>query len=448
MKRRKPYADELGDANNWTASVRTGTRRAALVGYFSIALFGGTFVTWASSAPLARAAVAQGVVAAEGQHQTVQHLEGGILRAVHVKEGERVTTGEVLFDMDTTRARAQLNALIKQWIGLKARAARLAAQRDLSDGIEFAPDLLRTANRLDLSELLKVQEREFDARLSRFRSEAVILSRRVKSGKEAISGLQSQKQALEQQLKVVREETSRKKGLLDRGLTDRSEYTLLLRSEADLVGQIGAIVSHIAQSRTAVSEAQEQLVRQQTVRLQDALNELNEVTAEAARTEEQIAAARDVLDRLVVRSPADGLVISISQNTPGSVVPPGGQLAEILPTSSDLIIEARLEPGDIDAVRPGQEARLRFLALNARHTPLVDGKVTYVSADRLVDQATREPYYLVRLSITDRLPEEVDGAMIYPGMPVEAMISTSTRTFFEYLVRPLEDSFSRAFREE
>jgi len=438
------------ETNNaaWAAAVRTGTSKIALVGYMALILFIGVFGVWAATAPLTGAAIVVGVIGAAGQNQVVQHLEGGIISEIHVHEGDQVSAGDALFTMDGTRARASLNTQTKQWVNLLARKARLEAQRDSAEEVSFDAQLVDVARANGLDHVLEEQRDEFRARLLRFESEVVILNQRVAAGEEAIVGFKAQKQALEEQLAVVSDETERKEKLLDQGLTNRSEYTALLRSQADLIGQIGAITSQMEQTRSRTAEAREQLVRQKSQRVEQSLTELNDVSASIGEIEEQLSAAEDVLARVVVRAPSDGLIIRINQNTPGNVVGPGEELARLLPTSNELIVEAQLSPADVDIVRPGQQAELRFVALNMRTTPQVPGTVTYVSPDRLVDPKNGQPYFIARLRITDDLPTEVDRSQIYPGMPVEAMISTGDRTFFEYLLKPLTDSFSRAFREQ
>lgn len=430
------------------ATVNTGTRSIALVGYLALAVFVGGFGVWAATAPLSGAAIVSGVVAAAGKNQLVQHLEGGILREVLVHEGDRVAAGEPLFVFDDTRARASLNALTKQWVGLRARKARLEAQRDDATDVSFDADLVAAAGDAGLQDLLEEQRNEFKARVALTSSETTMLGQRVEAGEEAIIGLEARRKALEDQLAVVSDEAQRKNRLLDQGLTNRSEYTALLRAQAELVGQIGAIASQIEQTRTQVEGSREQLVYKRSERVEQALTELNDISARAAEIEEKLKASRDVIDRLVVRAPFDGLVVSIARTTPGSVIAPGGELAVLLPTSSELIVEARVRPADIDVVRPGQSAELRFPALNARRTPEVAGTVTFVSPDRLVDTDNRQSYYVARLRMTGDLPPQLDRAQIYPGMPVEAFVATGRRTFFEYLARPLLDSFNRAFREQ
>lgn len=435
-------------AGNWGDAVNTDTRRIAIAGYAALAVFAGAFGIWAVSAPLSGAAIASGVIAAAGNNQIVQHLEGGIIRQIHVREGDRVNAGDPLVTMDETRPRAALNAQMKRWIGLQARQARLQAQRDDRQSLSFAPDLVALAREHELDHVLEEQRAEFDARLARFLSEEIILQQRVATGTQAIAGFESQLAALEEQLAVVDDETERKSGLLDRGLTNRSEYTQLLRAQADLIGQIGGMVSRIEQTRAQIVEAREQLARQASSRTEQTLTELNEVSLGIGEVEETVAAARDVLERIVVRAPSDGLIVRVNQNTPGSVVGPGEELAQLLPTTPELIVEARLRPTDIDIVTPGQAVDLRFVALNQRTTPTVPGTVAFVSPDRLQDPATGQDYFVARVRITEDLPPEVNRDQIYPGMPVEALISAGERTFFAYLAQPITDSFARAFREQ
>lgn len=440
--------DSKKGALGWERAVVTRTRSYSLIGYLTIAALGGGFGYWAATAPLAGAAVAPGVVAAAGQNIFVQHLDGGIIKEIKVREGDRVKAGEPLIVLDSTEAMSQLNRFVKQLIALKAKAARLEAERDGAQEMSLALPSIPSGASIDPTEVVLEQRKEFLARLSRYRTELAILEQRIAALNEAVEGLEAQKKAGEEQLAVVEEEIVRKKGLLDKGLTDRSEYTALLRAQAELVGQIGALQSQIASASIQTVEAREQIERLTTARIENAVSEINVVRASIADVEEQLLASASVAQRMVIRAPADGIVVRTVPNASGGVVRPGEPIIEILPTTKDLIVEARLRVEDIDAVRLGQEAQLRFSALNLRRTPEVPGTVTYVSADRRVDQSTQQAFYTARLTMTKDLPPEVSPEQIYPGMPVEAFISTGDRTFFEYLLKPIQDSFSRAFREE
>lgn len=433
---------------DWRKRVVTRTGRIATTGYLTIAAFAGGFGVWAATAPLAGAAIAPGIVAAAGQNINIQHLEGGIIREVRIKEGERVSAGEPVIVLDATVAEAQLNRLVKQMIALQAKSWRLEAERDGAEDFSIPDSFSAPGNKMDHLAIVSEQKKEFVARLARYRAELEILAQRVAALQEAVEGLGAQKKAGEDQLVIVREEMNRKKELLELGLTNRSEYTALLRSEAELIGQVGALQSQMASSATQIVEARQQTERLTTTRVEEAVGELNTVRASIADLEEQVRAAQSLLERTVIRAPVDGIIVRTVYTTPGSVIRAGEPVVEMLPTTRELIIEAQVRPQDIDLLRVGQEANMLFSALNARTTPQVPGTVFYISADRLVDQTNGLPYYTARLRITENLPPEISVEQIYPGMPVETFISTGERTFVEYLIQPLADSFARAFREE
>ena len=433
---------------DWRKRVATRTGRIAAAGYVTIVAFVGGFGFWAATAPLAGAAIAPGIVAAAGQNINIQHLEGGIIREVRLREGERVRAGEPVIVLDSTVAEAQLNRLVKQMVALQAKGWRLEAERDGAENFSMPDSFSAPGNKMEHLAIVSEQQKEFAARLARYRAELEILAQRVAALKEAIEGLNAQKKAGVDQLAIVREEVNRKKELLEKGLTNRSEYTALLRSEAELIGQVGALQSQIASSATQIVEARQQTERLTTTRVEQAVGELNTVRASIADLEEQVRAAQSVLERTVIRAPADGIIVKTAYTAPGSVIRPGEPVIQMLPTTRELIIEAQVRPQDIDLLRIGQEASMLFSALNARTTPQVPGTVFYISADRLIDETNGLPYYTARLKITENLPPEIGVDQIYPGMPVETFIRTGERTFVEYLLQPLVDSFARAFREE
>ncbi|RUX09233.1 HlyD family type I secretion periplasmic adaptor subunit [Mesorhizobium sp. M8A.F.Ca.ET.059.01.1.1] len=427
---------------------RTDIRRVALTGYAAMALLAGGFGYWAVSAPLSGAVITQGTISATGGNIQIQHREGGIVQALLVHEGDRVQLAQDLVVLDPTSAQAELNRLTRQSIALRASAARLEAERDGLDRLAPIAKAAPAPFQPDFETLIREQQKEFDARLARFRSEQSILAQRVAMHRQSVVGLQAQKQAIQQQAEVVKKELGIKTGLLDRGLTNRTEYSQLLRSEADLVGQAGMLEANLATANTQIVEAQEQTERLTTQRVEEALTKLDDVRSNLADVEEQIRAAEAVLQRTTIKAPAAGIVVSSTYNSKGSVIAPGEKIMEILPTASGLVVDAKLRPKDIDQVRVGQPAKLRLSALNARLTPEVSATVTQISADRLIDPATREPYFRAKLTIAAELPPGVRRDQLYPGTPVEAFISTGDRTFLEYLARPMLDSFARAFAEQ
>ncbi|MER9582131.1 HlyD family type I secretion periplasmic adaptor subunit [Mesorhizobium sp. M0276] len=431
----------------WEGKARTDIRRVAFAGYAATAILIGCFGYWAVSAPLSGAVITQGTISATGGNILIQHPEGGIIQELLAHEGDRVQQAQDLILLDRTAAQAELNRLTRQSIALKASASRLEAERDGLDQLAPITEAAPAPFQHDFEILVREQQKEFNARLARFRSEQSILAQRVAMHRQSVVGLQAQKLAVQQQAEVVKKELGIKTNLLDKGLTNRTEYSQLLRSEADLVGQAGALEANLAAANTQIVEAQEQIERLTTQRVEEALTKLDEVRSSLADIDEQMRASEAVLRRTTIKAPAAGIVVSSTYNSKGSVIAPGEKIMEILPTTSGLVVDARLPPKDIDQVRVGQPARLRLSALNMRLTPEISAIVTQVSADRLIDQVTHEAYFRAKLKIASALPPGVKAEQLYPGMPVEAFISTGDRSFFEYLARPMRDSFARAFTE-
>ncbi|MGO7133504.1 HlyD family type I secretion periplasmic adaptor subunit [Rhizobium leguminosarum] len=433
---------------SWKSKLRHSARTPALIGYGAILLMGGTFGLWGATVPISGAAVAAGTIAAAGRNIQMQHLEGGIVRSISVREGDAVHRGDTIMVLDDTAARTQLNRLAKQWLSLCIRIERLGAERD------GATELAETdcGNQLpvdvDPTEIIYEEQKEFSARLARFRSEEAILGERLDQLNETRSGLGEQKAAVQKQAEVVKEELQRKQSLVERGLINRSDYTELLRIDADLLGQSAAIASEQATTGSQIAEAKEQVERLRTQRTEEAVTKLNESKNSVRDVEEQLAAAFAVLERTVIKAPSDGIVVTSAYNIVGNVIGPGEKVMEILPTTDRPLVEAKVQPKDIDVVHSGQPARLRFTALDARLTPEVGAVVEQVSADRLVDEATQQPYYKALLQITGSLPNGVATDDLHPGMPVEVFISTEDRTFFDYLIKPLLDSTNHAFVED
>lgn len=284
-----------GRTYRWQRNVDTRTDRITLAGYASVSVFLLGFGIWGAMAPIAGATIAPGVVAAAGQNVMIQHLEGGVVSSIKAREGDRVIRGQALIVLDPTVAQSQLNRVLKQWVAQKAEIARLEAERDGLENIVLPRDLGAYSGAPEFSDVFAEQTKEFQARLARYAAEQEILSQRVAALREAVAGLRAQKDAAESQLAIVNAETERKKGLLEKGLTNRSEYTDLLRSTAELAGQAGSLEAQIASLATQTVEARQQIERLTTSRVEDAVTELNKALAEVADLEEQINAAQSVL---------------------------------------------------------------------------------------------------------------------------------------------------------
>lgn len=436
------------DPAEWKSKLPTSVKMPIAIGLLTVAGFFGGFGYWAATVPISGAAVAGGVIAASGLNQEVDHLEGGIISSLMVSEGDRVKQGQPLVKLDDTRAKAERNRISATLLGLLAKEARAQAERADAVELNYSKNLRNKAVLISDENVLEQQSREFEERFKRHLADLGVLDQRIIATKEEISGLQVQMTSEQTKLGIIEDELKQKRKLLKRGLTPKKDYNFLQREQSDSLGRIGALKANIAQRKTAILEIKQQINGAQARRKETASTQINTIRREIGELEEQLLSREDILKRVIIRSPADGIIVKLSKNTVGSVVRPGETILELLPTSGDLIVEARIAPQDIDIVRPGLMAKVRFSALNTRTTPEVDANVSYVSADRLLDPDTRIPYYLARLHLTKSLPDEISRDQIFAGMPVDTFIQTGERTFVEYLVRPITDSFKKAFREE
>lgn len=437
---------KAGDGEDWSKEVDTGLRKPALLGAAIVAGFLVLFSIWAAAAPMTGASIAPGVITASGQNLRVQHFEGGMIADILVKEGDSVAKGQPLIRLDGTTARANQARYAKAMVGLKARAERLQAERD-GGLVKFSPALETEARMAGITDHLAEQEREFTKRLDRHRTDERIVDRQIAALSEQVSGLQAQSKAARSQVVDLDDELKIKRRLVKRQLTPRSQYLALKRQRAELEGRMGSSLAALGEAASSIARLEEQKQRLTAQRSETAGSQLNEVRTRMGETEELLRNAQNVLDRVVLRAPADGVVVKLNKNTPGSVVGRGEDLIVILPKGGELIVEARLSPQDVDTVSIGQIAQLRFSSLNTRTTPEVPGTVRYISADRQIDPVTREPFYAARLAIADVLPDGLQRAQIFPGMPVETYIETGRRTMLQYLLKPISDSLSRSFRE-
>ena len=437
---------------DWSDTVPTSLRTPILFGLLiligSIAGFG----VWAVTAPLQSAVVASGKFVATGQNKTVQHLEGGIVRHIRVKEGDRVTRGDVLVSLDDTGSTANLQLLNHRYHRLKAQQARLISESNWSDEMTFPADLVTAAYERDEGDVRLImtrQREEFRARREKLNAEIAILNQEIATRKEAITGFGAEIDSLDIQMQLIDEELRNKTKLYKKKLVLLPQLLELKRVRAQLFGRSARLRSKIAEENKGIIKTRGQIVHLRAVAVDQAVTELRRIESELDDIQEQQRKARDVLQRIDIKAPVDAVVVKLMHHTPGAVIKPGGEIMELVPVNDEPIIEARVQPRDIDQVENGQIARVRLTALNQRLTPTVQGQVIYVSADTLEDrQGGGDPGgYVVRVRLeTDKVAALEDFRPI-PGMPVETYIETGERTFFDYLMRPLVDSMARAFRE-
>ena len=412
-----------------------------------VVVFGG-FGLWSAFAPLESAAVAPGVVIAFSENKTIQHLEGGIVDEILVKEGEEVRAGQPLVKLSATAAKARADLLRAQRDAEVAAEARLMAERDGTDSITFPKELLDIAKESqEVADIIDSQERLFEARRNAVEGQVGVLKQRIEQFRDEIEGLHSQEKSAKQQIALLGEEISVVKQLVAKGNAVRPRLLALQRNQAELEGQRGEYLSLIARAEQSITQAELEIINAQNSYLNDAVTALRETQVHLSTLEEQLRASTDILERVTIAAPYSGRVNHLAVHTVGGVIGPGEAIMEIVPLEDRRIIEARIKPSDIDVVHYGLKARVRLTAYHARNLPPVDGFVIHVSADRTVDQATREAYFLARIEVDEGHLADLPGVELYPGMPTDVLVVTGKRTLLSYLFSPITDVMYKAFRE-
>ena len=426
-----------------------GLRPVFLFGMAVLLIFFGGFGTWAALAPLETASIASGRIVVESNTKIVQHLEGGIVGKILVKEGTVVREGDPVLVLDETQPGSQLFVVHSRLRHDMAREARLIAERDKLAAITFpAPLVADAGTNPEVAEILAAQQRIFASRRETIESQTAILNQRIAQFREEIRGLEAEIVAQTKQLALIREELGDVEFLVNKGLERRARLLALQRQSADIEGSRARGQASIARSRQSIGEAQLRILDLTTTMHAEVVKELREVQSEIADLTQQRRTAEDVLTRTVIRAPASGTVVKLKFHTPGGVVAPREPLMEIVPENDQLIVEAQVSPNDIDVVHAGLRAQVRLTAFSTRATPTLEGTLQQVSADRLQDERTGMPYYSARIVFSDEQEQKVQGVQLYPGMPAEVMIIAGQRTALSYLLQPLTDSFSRAMRED
>ena len=441
-------ATRQGAPATGSPEVRTDDRYERRLGLAILLAGVGGFVGWASFAPIDSATVAQGVVTVEFNRKTVQHLEGGIVREIFVREGERVAPGHLLVRLDDTQALAQLEIARSQYLANRALEARLVAERDGYREVVFPDDLLAARNDPRVQEAIAGQEQLFTARAKALSGEMDVLQQRIGQLNEQIRGLEALSASKLERIESYRAEIKDFKKLYEKGLTDRLRLREMERLAAELEGERAEHQSTVASAQVKIGETRLEIAQLQRKQQTEVNQELRDTQAKLFDLRERVRALEDTVVRTAVKAPVGGAVVGLAVHTVGGVISPGGRILDIVPQDEQLIVEAHVSPIDADRVSPGLEAQLRFSAFNTRTTPTVPGHVLTVSGDRITDPATKESYYLARIQVSKEGMAELHGLTLLPGMPVDVMIKTGERTFFEYLIKPIKDRLAKSLRED
>lgn len=422
-------------------------RTPLIIGFIAVLILVGGFGTWAVATNISGAIIATGQIEVEQNRQIVQHLDGGVVDAVLVEEGDTVEAGGVLIELDRTSLASELAIVEGQYFELLARGARVRAERDASQEITFPGELLEMASDPDIQDLIEGQRNLFYARLVSLDKEQEQLARRAEQIESQVQGIDAQSDALSEQLDLIGEELSGQQELFERGLAQAGRVLALQREEARLEGQIGELTANRAQALGRATELEIEILKLETGRREEAITRLRDLEFNRLELEERRASLRERLDRLEIRAPVSGVVYGLTVNTPRAVIRPADPVLFVVPQDRPFVIAAQVDPIHIDQVFVGQEVVLRFSAFDMRTTPELFGQVMQISADAFVDERTQAPYYRAEIRLLDGEIEKLQGQNVIPGMPVEAFIRTDDRTPMNYLVRPLTDYFNKAFRE-
>lgn len=429
-------------------SAKGDFRRYAMLGYVSIALVFGGFGIWAATAPLDRAAVAPGQVTVSGDHKVVQHLEGGIVREILVKETQRVKQGDVLFRLQPTQAQANADILRKQLDAALAEQARLVAEQSNASAITFPDAVLARRKVPETATVIADQQRQFVEHRAALVGQINILNSQISQQQQELAGRDRQRAALADQFASYTTEMNNVQPLLAKGFYPRNKYLEMDRERARVEGDLGQAQADVARLGHSIEQIRMQIDQAQEKYKGDLSQQLDTTRAKISDLREKLLIAEDVLQRVDIRAERDGVVMNVKIHTVGEVIKPGDTLAEIVPIGAGLDVMARISPRDIETIAVGQKAEVRFPNFSSRGTPIILGRVQSVSADAKTDDVTKQPYYSARIVIDySTLPSDVAGHIL-PGMQADVLISTGERTVLQYLVGPLVNALSKVFREK
>ncbi|HEY7386659.1 MAG TPA: HlyD family type I secretion periplasmic adaptor subunit [Beijerinckiaceae bacterium] len=435
------------DTTKTSRDIRRSMRRQTLAGLVTVTVLFGGFGVWAATTALSGAVIAAGQVVVETNVKKVQHPTGGVVGEIRVRDGDQVTSGDLLLRLDETVTRANLSMISKQLDQFEARNARLTAERDGLAKITFPASLLERKDNPDVAEAMTGELGLFEARRVAINGQRSQLTERTAQLREEIRGLDAQVNSKRQQIALINQELEGVQKLYNQNLVPITRLTTLQREASRLHGEEGQLIAQIASSKGRIAETELQIIQLGQDLRREVATEQREVQAKIGEFTERKVTAEDQLKRIDIRAPQSGYVHQLAVHTIGGVINPGEPLMLIVPQADSMVVEARIAPHEIDQVRPGQPVQLRFSAFNSRTTPEIMGSLSRISADLTREQQTNLAYYTARITISDDEMKKLEGKALHPGMPVEAFIQTGSRTALSYLVKPFEDQVMRAFRE-
>lgn len=429
------------------ADARPSIRRHIVFGLAAVMLVAGGIGGWAATTEISGALIAPGSVVVESSAKKVQHPTGGVVGEILVTNGKSVNAGDLLVRLDETMTRANLQIVSKTLDEMTARRTRLRAERDGATELAWPADFASRREDRAVAELMADEQRLFELRSTTRLGQKRQLGERIAQLREEAGGIAAQQEAKSQEIVLVQRELKGVRELWEKNLIQINRLTALEREATRLDGERAQLIATGAQGRGKVSEIELQITQIDRELASEVGRELREIDGKAAEYTERKIAAEDQLRRIDIRAPIAGTVHEMNVHTVGGVVSAGEQLMLVVPASDRLTVEVKVAPQDIDQVKIGQIAHLRFSAFSQRTTPEINGTVNRLSADVTTEQRTGVTYYTARIAIEPAEITRLGDVKLVPGMPVESFIKTGDRTVGSYLTKPLFDQVARAFRE-
>lgn len=449
FKRLKNKLSSTDISTDTLSSVDTNANSPLRWGIMVLLLGFGGFALWAAFAPLDAGVTAEASVQVFGNRKAVQHLEGGTIDEILVKEGDHVKAGQVLLRLNRTRALSEQAVISAQYITTKAIEARLMAERDSADTIHYAPELLASYGADPrFIEAKKGQEQLFITRRDAVKGEVGILKENLRGAEQQLNGLQEVQKSRRSQIDFARQELDGVRQLAKDGYLPRNRMLNLERDVAQLQAALSNDIIEAGRTRNQIAELKLRILQRQQEFQKEVQTVLSDVQKESTALAERLASLDYTVSETEIRAPIEGFVQDVSVHTIGGVIGQGARLMEIVPEDQRFIIQAHVPIFSIDKVTPGLEVEVTFPAFNHARTPNIPGIVQTISADRLTDDKTGMPYYLAQIEITPEGMELLRYNHIRAGMPAAVLIRTGERTMLSYLLKPFLERLDKSFTED
>lgn len=429
----------------------TEDHRYRRIGITVLAVFIGVFGIWGAIAPLSSAIPASGKISVASNNRVIQHLEGGIVKSILVKDGDSVHSGSTLIELDQTKSKSDLQIVMAKYMESIAQEARLKAERDGQSTIHFPEELTQECLDRNCELLRQGQINEFNARTRFLSGEQTILKQKIDQLKEQTIGLKGSIEANERLSSSYAQEIDELQVLFKQQLTDKVHLREVERQKIKTDNDIANARSDISRINAQIAELHAQIVSQKQTVDKEVAEQLNKVQTDLSDLRSRITALKDTLSRTWIVSPVDGTVTNLQIHTIGGVIPAGKPIMEIVPNGERLIIEGKVAATDIGYVHPGMHAEIRFPGFaHIKTLKIVEGEVIHIAADAISDETSHTLFYPVKIAVTQSGQAELsrNHLRLLPGIPADAMIITGSRTFLDYLVHPFKIMLSKSFNEQ